>query len=234
VTQPSWRRRARWGTPPRSRAAVTGAYAGRVPWTSPPAELSRTAFVAELDALTDVYLAAMRPSPAQLLSRRAVMERHARYSGFRALAVCADDSGGPGGPEPAGQIIGFSYGFRSADGQWWHDVVFSALTARAGNELAAAWLTDTLEIAEVHVHPDFQHRGIGRSLVLGLADGRKERTAVLSTPDRESTARRLYRGLGFADLMTGYVFPGSEPEVRYAVMGALLPLSAYPARPSRL
>jgi GNAT superfamily N-acetyltransferase len=193
--------------------------------------------VAELDSLTDVYLAAMRPSPAQLVSRRSVMERHSRNSGFRALAVCAGDSSEksrPGGAERAGQIIGFSYGFSSADGQWWHDVVFSALTARAGRELAWAWLTDCLEIAEVHVHPDFQHRGIGRSLVLGLAEGRGERTAVLSTPDENSTARRLYRGLGFADLLTGYTFPGSEPEVRYAVMGAALPLHAYPARPSSL
>jgi ribosomal protein S18 acetylase RimI-like enzyme len=216
---------------------VTAAYADRVPLTSPPTELSSAAFVAELDALTDVYLAAMKPSPAQLVSRRAVMERHSANGGFRALAVCADDSGRKSEPRRAerpGQIIGFSYGFSSADGQWWHDVVFSALTARAGGELAAAWLTDCLEIAEVHVHPDFQHRGIGRSLVLGLAEGRGEHTAVLSTPDEDSTARRLYRGLGFADLLTGYVFPGSEPDVRYAVMGAVLPLHAYPARPSSL
>jgi ribosomal protein S18 acetylase RimI-like enzyme len=211
-----------------------------VPWTSPPTELSRAAFVAELDTLTGVYLAAMRPSAAQLVSRRSVMERHTRNSGFRALAVCAGgsgdsgDSGGPGGPGQAGEIIGFSYGFSSADGQWWHDVVFSALTAKAGKDLAAAWLTDSLEIAEVHVRPDFQHRGIGRSLVLGLAEGRRERTAVLSTPDQDSTARRLYRGLGFADLLTGYIFPSSEPDVEYAVMGAVLPLRAYPERPSSL
>ena len=191
-----------------------------------PRELSRAAFRAELDALTAVYLAAMRPDPAQLPGRRSIMERHASYDGFRALAVTADAvDGGPGGP---GQIIGFSYGFRGAPGQWWHDVVAAALAAKSGWELAAAWLTDSLEIAEVHVHPDFHGRGIGRSLVLGLAQGRPERTAVLSTQDAESPARRLYRNLSFADLLTGYCFPGTP--VPYAVMGATLPLR--PAAPT--
>jgi ribosomal protein S18 acetylase RimI-like enzyme len=199
-----------------------------VPSTSPPRELTRAAFVAELDVLTGVYLAAMRPDPGQLRSRRSVMEQHTRNSGFRALAVRAD-TGRPGRRAP-GTIIGFSYGFTGADGQWWHDVVFSALTAKAGEALAADWLDDSLEVAEGHVHPDFQHRGIGKSLVLGLAEGRRERTAVLSTPDRDSTARRLYRGLSFADLLTDYTFPGAD--VPYAVMGAVLPLRDLSARPS--
>ncbi len=184
-----------------------------------PRELSRAAFVAELDALTGVYQAAMRPDPAQLPGRRSIMQRHATYQGFRALAVTADEDGRPG---PPGRIVAFSYGFSGADGQWWHDVVATALTARAGRALAAGWLSDSLEIAEVHVHPDFHRRGIGRSLVLGLAEGRRERTAVLSTQDANSPARHLYRGLGFADLLTGYHFPGAP--VPYAVMGAALPL----------
>ena len=192
-------------------------------------ELSRAAFVAELDALTAVYLAAMRPDPAQLPGRRSIMERHVTYDGFRALAVTADAAGGPGGAGGRGQIIAFSYGFCGAAGQWWHDVVTTALAARSGRELAAAWLADSLEIAEVHVQPDFHRRGIGRSLVLGLADGRRERTAVLSTQDANSPARRLYRRLGFADLLTGYCFPGTP--VPYAVMGAALPLRPAPAAP---
>ncbi len=159
------------------------------------------------------------------------MQRHATYQGFRALAVTADAAGQPAEPGRPGQIVGFSYGFRGADGQWWHDVVTAALTAQAGEALAAGWLADCLEIAEVHVHPDFHRRGIGRSLVLGIAEGRQERTAVLSTQDADSPARRLYRGLGFADLLTGYSFPGAP--VPYAVMGAALPLRPGPAaRPS--
>jgi ribosomal protein S18 acetylase RimI-like enzyme len=201
-----------------------------------PRELSRAAFVAELGALSAVYLAAMRSDPSQLPGRRSIMERHATYDGFRALAVTAD-AAGPGAPGRHGQIVAFSYGFLGANGQWWHDVVSTALIARSGRALAAAWLADSLEIAEVHVHPDFHRRGIGRSLVLGLAAGRRERTAVLSTQDADSPARRLYRGLGFADLLTGYCFPGTP--LPYAVMGAALPLrpaapaAARPPSPSR-
>jgi ribosomal protein S18 acetylase RimI-like enzyme len=214
---PTKRRRRAWHT-----------LAG-VRWPSPPRELSRAAFVSELDALTAVYAAAMRPDPEQLPGRRSIMEQHAGYHGFRALAVTDDgaQADARGRQRSPGRIIAFSYGFCGADGQWWHDVVNAALTANGGAAAATAWLADSLEIAEVHVHPDFHRRGIGRSLVLGLAHGRRERTAVLSTQNAESPARRLYRGLGFTDLLTSYSFPGST--IPYAVMGAALPLLAAPA-----
>jgi ribosomal protein S18 acetylase RimI-like enzyme len=184
--------------------------------------------MAELDALTAVYLAAMKPDPVQLPGRRSIMARHATFRGFRALAVTAGDADGKPGRDDnparnADEIIAFSYAFRGENGQWWHDVVAAALIAKSGREVASQWLADSLEIAEVHVHPDYHRRGIGRSLVLGLADGRKERTAVLSTQDAQSPARHLYRRLGFTDLLTGYAFPGTP--VPYAVMGAELPLA---------
>ncbi len=57
---------------------------------------------------------------------------------------------------------------------------------------------------------------------------------MLSTADAPTRARRLYRGVGFTDLLTDFRFSGGEPP--YAVMGATLPLdaSAAPrsARPS--
>ena len=57
------------------------------------------------------------------------------------------------------------------------------MTAQIGATVAAAWLDSSMEIAELHVHPDFQRRGIGRRLLLGLTAGRPEHTAVLSTQD---------------------------------------------------
>jgi ribosomal protein S18 acetylase RimI-like enzyme len=178
-------------------------------------ELDRAGFLAEVDGMSAVYAAAMHPDPAHLPSRRSIMERHAGYAGFRALAVTAQVAGDS-------RIIAFSYAFRGASGQWWHDVVRLALTAQVGEAATAAWLDSSLEIAEVHVHPDFQRRGIGRGLLLGLTAGRSEHTAVLSTQDDNSLARRLYRGVGFADLLTGFGFPGGG--LPYTVMGAVLPL----------
>ena len=77
--------------------------------------------------------------------------------------------------------------------------------------------------------PPWQGKGIGRSLLLSLVSGRPERTAVLSTADAPTKARRLYRGFGFTDLLTDFRFSGNEPP--YAVMGALLPLAAATALP---
>jgi GNAT superfamily N-acetyltransferase len=177
------------------------------------AELSRPDFLAGIAEFLAIYAAAMGAAANELPSRRAIMERHAGNHGFRALAVIG------GAPS---RVVAFSYGFHGLPGQWWHDVVQSGITARAGRAAAASWLEDVMEIAEVHVHPDFQARGIGRQMLLALTGGRSEQTAVLSTRDGETRARRLYRGMGFADLLTGFLFPGGGPA--YAVMGAELPL----------
>lgn len=200
-------------------------------------ELDTVGFVAEIDRLNAVYAAAMRPDPAHLPGRRAIMERHAGHPDFCALAVTiqpdsqsAGDSAAVGGGQLAGggqaadgsQIIAFAYGFHGASGQWWHDVVRAALTAQLGEASAGAWLDRSLEIAELHVHPDFQRRGVGRNLLLGLTAGRPENTAALSTQDDNTPARRLYRSVGFADLLTGFSFPGGGPP--YTIMAAVLPL----------
>ncbi len=177
-------------------------------------ELSRTDFLGTADAFVAIYAAAMRAEPAELPTRRAIMERHAHNPAFRALAVTSG--------QPA-RIVAFTYGFRGEAGQWWHDVVRAAIAANSGGSVASAWLDCVLEIAEVHVHPDFQARGIGRQMVLALTAGRTERTAVLSTRDAPTPARKLYHSLGFADLLTGFLFPGGGPP--YAVLGAMLPLA---------
>jgi ribosomal protein S18 acetylase RimI-like enzyme len=178
-------------------------------------ELDRSGFLASLDDFVGIYAAAMGADPAELPSRRAIMERHSGSPDFRAIAVTAGSSG---------RLVAFSYGFRGLPGQWWHDVVRAGISAAAGLRTAGEWLDDVLEVAEVHVHPDYQARGIGRQMMLTLTACRTERTAVLSTRDAQTPARRLYRSLGFADLLTGFLFPGGGPP--YAVMGARLPLPA--------
>ena len=211
--------------------------------------MGKAGFLAELDTLVEVYAAAMRPPREQVPGRRAIMERHSQFPSFRAVVVTApptppgtgDGPGPPPGSGPPGSgwlpgtgrlpIIAFSYGFHGADGQWWHDLVRSALTRMGGYELAQTWLADSFEVAEVHVHPDYQGRGIGRRMVPALLHPRLERTALLSTQDADSRARRLYRRLGFGDLLTGYRFPGTDPP--YAVMGAALPLRPGPPPPRR-
>jgi GNAT superfamily N-acetyltransferase len=198
-------------------------------------ELGPGEFRSSIRALVTVYAAAMNPPDRTLSGREAIMERHAASPGFRGLTAMAD-----------GRLAGFIYGFHGETGQWWHDMVAAALATRAGTTAPAAegagpddtgpnvigpggWLDDSFEIAELHVLPLWQGNGIGRSLLLSVTSGRPERTAVLSTADAPTRARRLYRSVGFSDLLTDFRFSGSEPP--YAVMGATLPLAADAALP---
>jgi ribosomal protein S18 acetylase RimI-like enzyme len=230
-------------------------------------ELDRKQFLANLDACAGVYAAAMNPPAEQLPGRYVIMERHSGYAAFRAIAAIMLPDGGetagttaPGGQAmgstaPGGQatgstalagettdgarplLVGFAYGFHGSGGQWWHDVVRRAATSTLGAQTADDWFDDSLEIAEVHVRPGYQGRGTGLAMMLRLTAGRPERSAVLSTMDANTRARRLYRGLGFTDLLTGFEFPGTD--LPYAIMGAPLPLpgaspgSARPGKPSR-
>jgi ribosomal protein S18 acetylase RimI-like enzyme len=176
-------------------------------------ELGPQEFLGHLEGLLTIYASAMDADAASLPSRRELMRRHASYPDFRAWIARehrTDD------------VVGFAYGFHGQTGQWWYDVVWAELARRAGMRDAAGWLANCMEIAEVHVRPQDQRLGIGTGLMLALTGARSEPTAVLSTPDRDSTARRLYRRMGFADLVTGFSFPGGSPH--YAVMGAGLPL----------
>jgi ribosomal protein S18 acetylase RimI-like enzyme len=175
-------------------------------------ELDETRFTEKIGAMLTVYSAAMRPGTQQLAGRRSIMAKHAGNPGFRALAVT----------DGSGELIAFTYGFHGAPGQWWHDMVSYALATSVGTSRAAEWMSDSFEIAELHVLPAHQGQGIGRNLLLRLAAGRAERTAVLSTHDTDSPARHLYRALGFTDLLTSFAFSGWDP--LYAVMGARLPL----------
>jgi len=177
-------------------------------------ELGRPEFLAAINELLAIYAAAMGAQREELPTRRAIMERHVSSPAFRALVVARGD--------PA-RIVAFTYGFRGVPGQWWHDVVRAGVAASAGWAAAQDWLDCVLEIAEVHVHPDFQARGIGRQMMLALTSGRDERTALLSTRDAQTPARKLYHSLGFEDLLTGFMFPGGGPA--YVVMGATLPLA---------
>jgi GNAT superfamily N-acetyltransferase len=190
---------------------------GRMATAAALCDLGPREFLGEIDVLLAIYADAMDADAALLPGRRELMRRHAGYPEFKALQARS-----AGGGHDDGALLGFSYGFHGAPGQWWYDAVSGALVRTIGPAATAGWLADCLEVAEVHVRKDQQRRGIGTRMLMALTDRRPERTALLSTPDRETTARRLYRRMGFYDLLTGYSFPGGSPP--YAVMGAVLPL----------
>jgi GNAT superfamily N-acetyltransferase len=150
-----------------------------------------------------IYGEAMRRPPELVVQRREIMAAHVHRAGF--VAALARDCNG--------SVVGFGYGYHGRPGDWWHDVVARAL----GRHQAREWLSDSFELAELHVHPGHQGHGVGRRLLDSVLHRAVGTTAVLSTHDRDSPAHRLYLSVGFVDLLTGFVFPGSS-EV-YAVMG---------------
>jgi ribosomal protein S18 acetylase RimI-like enzyme len=165
-------------------------------------------FAARIDEAMDIYVQAMQ-YPGYTGSQRAVTaRRHTVNEGFACRAALDGD----------GTLIGFGYGYTTRPGQWWHDLVYKAMTRAA----AADWLSESFELSELHVLPDYQGRGIGRRLLISLAQALPHRAMLLSTPDADTRAFRLYRDAGFVDLARHYLFPGdSRP---FAVLGARLPL----------
>ncbi|MFG2591804.1 GNAT family N-acetyltransferase [Streptomyces sp. NBC_01166] len=140
--------------------------------------------------------------------RRHIVLRHLDHPQARALGATAAD----------GRLVGFVYGLPNNRTHWWSTIVEPYLRA-TGSE---SWLDDSFVITELHVHPEFQQRGIGRSLITTITDAVDLPRSILSAIDTESPARGLYRALGYQDLARQVLFP-SAPKP-YAVMGAPLPL----------
>jgi ribosomal protein S18 acetylase RimI-like enzyme len=81
------------------------------------------------------------------------------------------------------------------------------------------------ELTEVHIHPRAQGHGLGEALVRRLLADRDERNVLLSTPEirgEDNRAWRLYRRLGFTDIIRGHHFAG-DPRA-FAILGRPLPL----------
>ena len=153
----------------------------------------------------DVYAEAMEVSAATARSRRGILALHLERDGLRALAALDGD-----------RMVGVAYGYLGAPGQWWHDQVAAALTPAQAEE----WLSDAFEVCELHVRPALHGTGLGRTLLAGLLAGTTARTAVLTTPDTETRARRFYRSGGWVDLRCGLRVPG-DPRL-FAVLGLRL------------
>src|ERR1044072_415115 len=140
--------------------------------------------------------------------RRHIVLRHLTSPGARAL----------GATPPEGRLVGFVYGMPNDRTHWWSTIVQPYLRA-AGHE---DWLDDAFVITELHVHPDYQNRGVGRRLITAITDGAVQPRSILSAIDTDSPARCLYRSLGYRDLARPVLFPSAPSP--YAVMGAPLPL----------
>ncbi|MBM4793189.1 GNAT family N-acetyltransferase [Streptomyces sioyaensis] len=164
---------------------------------------------ARVDDALAVQALAFGLSDEEIAVRRHIVLRHFGCTGARAL----------GATTPDGRLIGFVYGMPNDRAHWWSTVVEPYLRSASLDH----WLDDSFTITELHVHPAYQHRGVGRALLTRLTDEAREPRSILSAIDTESPARHLYRSLGYIDLARRVLFPSAPTP--YAVMGARLPLT---------
>lgn len=181
------------------------------------------------DAL-GVYVDAMHYPRGVEIQRASLWLDHTRRRGWQAVAAIDSDTRGATAPSPTqlsdGPLLGVAYGYCGAPDQWWQQQVAVGLQ-RGGlpPHTISQLLTSYFELTELHIAPRAQGRGLGEALARRLLADRGEANVLLSTPESDGEANRawrLYRRLGFADVVRGHRFTG-DPRP-FAILGRTLPL----------
>ncbi|OBJ05083.1 N-acetyltransferase [Mycobacterium sp. 1465703.0] len=184
------------------------------------------------DALA-VYVDAMRYPRGTEKQRAAMWLEHIRRRGWQGVGVVEAEASETAGAQPpsaaeltSAPLLGVAYGYPGAPGQWWQQQVVLGMQ-RGGSppQEISRLMNSYFELTELHIHPSAQGRGLGEALARRLLAGRPEKNVLLSTPEINgelNRAWRLYRRLGFTDIIRGYHFAG-DPRA-FAILGRELPL----------
>lgn len=165
--------------------------------------------------LVDLYIEAMNYPANVRAARIASWRQEALSPGFTAIAAVADDV-----------LVGVAYGMLGQRERWWDQQLRRALAMQGGpSKSEQAMLESYFEVAEIHVLPNYQGRGIGATLLRELIHLAPAKFALLSTPEIEhedNGAFKLYRKFGFFDVARDYLYP-ADPRP-FAILGRSLPL----------
>lgn len=180
------------------------------------------------DALA-VYVDAMRYPRGTEDQRASMWLEHIRRHGWKAVAaveVFGDPADADHLPAHA-PLLGIAYGYCGAPDQWWQQQVISGLRRNGADaDRISELMSSYFELTELHIHPRAQGHGLGEALIRRLLQDRTERQVLLSTPEINGEANRawrLYRRLGFTDVIREYHFAG-DPRA-FAILGRPLPLT---------
>ncbi|MDT7556933.1 MAG: hypothetical protein QOI68_1403 [Pseudonocardiales bacterium] len=208
--------------PRRRPAGVSPDHGGRPVTAAPPRlRVVRLTPLGLTDRLSDalgVYVAAMGYPRSAIRQRAPLWREHTHRPGWRAV----------GALDQRNALLGLGYGYIGARGQWWHEEVRRGLLSTDPRGLH--WLNNYFELTELHVLPRAQGGGLGEHLLRALLEGCDRGSVLLSTPELDPAAParawRLYRRLGFVDVLRQHRFVG-DPRP-FAVLGRSLPLPAPP------
>ncbi len=170
--------------------------------------------------LVDIYLQAMQYPNTMRAHCVGVWHRDSRNPGFTSVVALTRNSTG------AAVLAGLAYGFYGYQEHWWYQQIHQELARSTGSPHLSSSLEDFFQISEVHVLPRYQQRGLGRHLLTALLDPVTAPLALLSTPEvphEANNAFRLYRSLGFTDLLRNFTFSGDHRP--FAVLSSPLPLA---------
>ena len=165
--------------------------------------------------LVDIYMAAMEYDPAIREQRVRIWRSEVSWPGFTAIAAIE-----------GGDVIGVAYGFIGSRERWWDRQLMRSMEENGGiTPRRREILNSYFEVAEIHVLPGHQGRGIGAKLLTELLKLAPAEWALLSTPEIDGEANGafgLYRKYGFEDLARNFMYPG-DPRP-FAILGRRLPL----------
>ncbi|MGL6237069.1 MAG: GNAT family N-acetyltransferase [Segniliparus sp.] len=178
-------------------------------------DLSPTVFLARLHDALALYTIAMGYSSDVISYRAQPWRDDTRRSGWQSV-----------GAFHGNELAGFAYAYTGSPGLPWHQHVARAAQALGQAGLPASrMLEDYVELTEIHVRPEMQGHGLGETLLRRLMLDRTEAHVLLSTPEvalEANRAWRLYRRLGFVDVIRHMRFPGDARP--FAILGRALPL----------
>jgi len=177
-------------------------------------ELSADEFRARLPRALEIYVEAMHYPAGTAEQRAPIWLAHVLRAGWRCIAAFDEQDA----------LLGFAYGYRGSPDQWWSDQVRRGILATGRESMVSTWLADYFELTEIHIQPQQQGHGLGEKLLRQLVEGVTQENVLLSTPEGTSKAWKLYRRLGFVDVLRNYFFTGDMRP--FAVLGRKLPLDS--------
>lgn len=164
--------------------------------------LSAPEFSVLTPQFVDLYIAAMN-YPPEMKQQRIIGWRSAvRERNFRCF-IAHDDR----------KLLGVAYGYHGRPEQWWHREVQRGLRMQQQDLALSHVMKHQFYLSEIHVHPRAQGQGIGTALCTAIMHEANSPYTVLSTPevaDEANGAFRLYRKLGFQDLLRDFHFHGDS------------------------
>jgi GNAT superfamily N-acetyltransferase len=134
------------------------------------------------------------------------IKRHIEYADFKGIVAINDEN----------EVVGFTYGYRSLEEQYYNQLMREALNLEQADE----WLQDCFEFVELAVHPQYRNEGLGMKLHNELLEGISNRTSILTTQINNEKARSLYERLDWVDVLEP--FHPSKNDVSYVIMGKAL------------